>query len=260
MSQGIYADGRTYELPSTWTPAELPVLEFATAQALIAVGAGAGNPDTVRKQLVKYFDPNGKYAGALFNTIGPSPNAPNDITPADLLAVTTLSMSLDPRQIRQLLEPTTKRELVLRALQQIDSDIPIQELGSGEVDPRPMLNAVSDFYREVRSTPKPTSTRWVFASKLAARKRSNLLPVRDNVVCKFLAGERNLNRTTIGSHDIDLQVFGYLMSHARVRDALDHWWSELRAEHGSILDDVTPLRILDVALWNAGIAAGYAES
>jgi len=260
MSQGIYADGRTYDLPSTWTRAELPVLEFATAQALVAVGAGAGNPDTVRKQLVRYFDPNGKYTGALFNTIGPSQNAVDDITPADLLAVTTLSMTLDPRQIRQLLEPTSKRELVLRALQQIDTDIPVQELGSGGVDPRPMLNAVSDFYREVRSTPNPTSTRWVFASKLAARKRPNLLPVRDNVVCKFLAGERSLNRTTIGSHDIDLQVFGYLMSHARVRDALDHWWSELRTEYGPILDDVTPLRILDVALWNAGIAAGYAES
>ncbi|WP_345525449.1 DUF6308 family protein [Nocardioides endophyticus] len=259
MSRGVYADGRTYELPANWTPAEPAVLEVATAQALAALGAGAGEPDKVRRSLVKYFDPDGKYAGALFSTIGPSQSSADDITAADLLAVTTLSMTLDPRQIRQLLDPSSKRTQVLRALRQIDTSIPVQDLGSGGLDPRPMLSAISDLYRELRATPKPSSTRWVFASKLAARKRPNLLPVRDNVVCKFLAGERNLSHTTVGSHDIDLQIFGYLMSHPRVRDALGHWWSELHAEHGSVVDDVTPLRLLDVALWNAGIASGYAK-
>ncbi len=48
------------------------------------------------------------------------------------------------------------------------------------------------------------------------------------------------------------------MSHPRVREALNHWWAELRSEYGSATETLTPLRLLDVTLWNAGIASGYA--
>ncbi len=135
--------------------------------------------------------------------------------------------------------------------------VPVQELGSRGMDTRGLLGAVTDLYREVRSAPEPTSNRWVFASKLAARKRPSLLPVRDNVVCRFLGGARNIRDTALGSHDIDLQVFGYLMSAPQIQNALENWRSELTSEYGKQIDEVTTLRLLDVALWNAGIAQGY---
>lgn len=257
MGQGIYLDGRTFDLPGDWVPAEPAVLDLALGQASIALGIGRLDPVTVRKRLFAYFNPESKFAGALFNTVDGPSNAQDDVTAADLLAVTTLSIELDPRQIRQLTEAGIKRSQVLRALGKIDPAVPIEELGSGGMDTRFLLGAVSDFYREVRSTPKSSSNRWVFASKLGARKRPRLLPVRDNVVCKFLGGVHNIRDTSLGSHDIDLQVFGYLMSAPEIQQALHDWWAELRSEYGRQLDDVPPLRLLDVALWNAGIAQGY---
>lgn len=72
-----------------------------------------------------YFNPDDKYAGALFSAIGPTEDASDDITAADLLAVTTPSITLDARQVRQLLAPGLKRQQVLRALRQIEATIPI---------------------------------------------------------------------------------------------------------------------------------------
>jgi len=91
MPQGTYADGRTFTLPTPWVPVAQSVFAGATSQALAALGALAGaDRDRVREGLVAYFNPDGKYAGALFNAIAGTECAPDEITAADLLAVSTL--------------------------------------------------------------------------------------------------------------------------------------------------------------------------
>jgi Family of unknown function (DUF6308) len=56
---------------------------------------------------------------------------------------------------------------------------------------------------------------WVTASKLCARKRPDLFPVRDRIVCEYLGLLKN------GNYQVDWQVFRYLISQRDVRDAID---------------------------------------
>ena len=98
--------------------------------------------------------------------------------------------------------------------------------------------------------------RWVFASKLAARKRSELFPVRDQVVCKYLSNSRRLTRTGVGNFTTDIQLFAYLMTNQHLRTRLHQLADHLQNARG-IDGSVSLLRILDVALWMAGSAAGY---
>src|SRR4051812_29206016 len=83
---------------------------------------------------------------------------------------------------------------------------------------------------------------WVTASKLCARKRPRLFPVRDRVV--------TVNRLKLG-HDalLDWAAYRQIMTNAEVQQAL----AALVAQAGEgseavqILDP--PLKVLDAALW-----------
>jgi len=89
--------------------------------------------------------------------------------------------------------------------------------------------------------------RWVFASKLAARKRPELFPVRDQVVCRYLADTRRLTKTGVGTFTTDIQVFAHLMSNTAVRARLRQLADHLGKSRG-VGGEVSLLRILDVAL------------
>jgi hypothetical protein len=267
MSRGRYHDpDRSYVLPDHWPAVDeldSSLLDACLDRALAAVGGAGRSAQPAERSLRAYFNPDGEYAGALFNTIPDDDGYDLDdrVVAADLLAVTTLSMKLSARLVRQLLEDREKQHRVRSQLRQIPRNRPIAELGSGDDEAAPasvrILAAMDDLQSELRRTPSPSSNKWVFASKLAARKRPELFPVRDNVVCRYLAGSRTLRRGHIGSFRTDLQVFAFLMSCRDLRTSLASHRDMLVHHYGSRIDAVPDLRLLDCALWMTGVAAGY---
>ena len=250
-SVGTYADGRTYQLPQSWKPLNPAVLQIALDRSLSALSTAGTHLTPAVERLRVYYDPRKNYAGALVSTIEPNPE--DEITAADLLAVTTLSMEIPAVAVRRLLDPQDEgRRIIRRRLQEIPFGLSITSLDCA--DPRVTVakEAMRQLHDEIRTllaTDRRASNRWVFASKLCARKRPSLFPVRDNKVCQYLAGGKLQRGAGMSQFDNDIQVFGYLMSHQQVRDVIASIRSTLESE-GALLDR-TDLRLLDVTLWTA---------
>lgn len=97
------------------------MLETALAQAVAAVAGKKAYDD-----LARYYDRSGSYAGTLFTDA--APNVPDSIEAADLYAVTTLSMVLDARHGRLLLDEGRIRAGVRSQLQKLCSTLAITDL------------------------------------------------------------------------------------------------------------------------------------
>lgn len=247
-NRAIYGDGRPFDLPDHWEAVHTEVLDTAVAQARKAL-----NGDCATDRVAPCFDRNSSYCGTLFLDI--EPNAPDLIEPSDLYAVTTLSMDLDPRHGRLLLGRGEVREGVRRELRAISPSLPIQYLDVAPEGSVETLLRMWELHSRLSHLLGDTSTWWVFAAKLAARKRPYLFPVRDNLVAQYLAGGRPLRRNDgwPGDFSVDIQVYGYLMTHPAVRADLTALANSLaerkvQAEH-------IDLRLLDIALWMAAVGA-----
>ena len=252
VSRGEYADGRTYALPPSWRPLETVVRDVAVERTLAALGPTKTPGRSPIERQRSYYDPNGNYAGALMSTIEPNPV--DELTAADLFAVTTLSMTIPALAARRLLDPRDeRRRTIQRRLSEIPYGLPITSLDSEDTQVVTAKKAMWELHNEIRTLMAPetsNSNRWVFAAKLCARKRPWLFPVRDNRVCEYLAANRNLRRGAgMSQFDNDLQLFGYLMSNNAITDELARLRRTLEGE-GLRLDD-TDLRLLDVVVWTA---------
>ena len=86
---------------------------------------------------------------------------------------------------------------------------------------------------------------WVTASKLCARKRPDLFPVRDSVVCGLLElSGRSQN------YEVDWQVYRGIIQNDEVRRRIDAVVDEASSREGvNIGHPNRRLRHLDVALW-----------
>lgn len=243
--QGQYGsnDGRTFTLPEGWVPAADEVLATAREQTLAAVTG-----DASCERLARYYDRNGSYAGTLF--IDAEPNDSFDIGAADLYAVTTLSMDLNARQGRLLLDVGDVRAGVLRQLRNLDPSLPITDLEHGQGGSAETLQRMYELHHRFRTLLADEGNRWVFAAKLCARKRPRLFPVRDNLVCTYLSAGRPLKSGDgwPGDFSVDIQVYAYLTTLPQVRSALSWLRAELTDKRGVQLDD-GDLRLLDSALW-----------
>lgn len=219
---------------------------------MAALSAATGPAKSPLERLRVYYDPNGNYAGALMSTIEPNPH--DELTAADLFAVTTMSMTIPALAARRLLDPNDeRRRIIQRRLSEIPFGLPITSLDSVDPQVAAAKNAMWDLHNEIRTVMAPEtsdSNRWVFAAKLCARKRPYLFPVRDNQVCAFLAKDRKLRRGVgMSQFDNDLQIFGYLMSSEPIKAELASLRETLERD-GLRVDD-TDLRLLDVVLWTA---------
>ena len=110
---------------------------------------------------------------------------------------------------------------------------------------------MAEFYEAVkiclRRAGARTSNPWVTASKICARKRPHLFPVRDNVVLDFLG----LPKT----YPVDWPAFQALVSDRESLIALTGHVRGLRGKEGvDVGDELHLLRHLDVALWMHAIA------
>jgi len=214
-----------------WT-VDTQAIATATAAARRVVSA----PDLV-DNLARYYDEGTDYAGATFLDI--QPNDQGRVTPADLLAITTLSVSAMPSAIRRILS-AEGQERLSHLLDQIPIDL---ALGAENVSVH--ADAMAEFYLEVKhQLRRATSARsnpWVTASKLCARKRPRLFPVRDREVIRLLGLKAN--------YATDWPVFAALISDDSITSPLQQAVAEAQRRGANVGDQDQLLRHLDVALW-----------
>ncbi|WP_226346029.1 DUF6308 family protein [Agilicoccus flavus] len=222
-------------VPQDWRNAE-PFYRSAAERVRTALA----DPRTPER-LTRYYNRGGDFAGASF--LGLGENDPARIGEADLLAATLLEAPVSALMARALLKdgPTRDRVHELLSPERLPLDARLED-----VTP-PVLAAMDELYTTLRAVvPPPTDryqTGWTTAAKICARKRPDLFPVRDEVVCRYLG-------LWPSRYQVDWQVFHTVMADPRVRDELDRLVS--RADESDTVDvgrQDARLRHLDVVLW-----------
>lgn len=209
----------------------------AKRQALL--GLSTEGPVPVGERLAAYYDIDGNYVGATFSEL--APNEWLDLTAADLHATSLMSVDIGPRATRRLLTGPN-RAWVISALR----SIPDHDLLTADTE---TLEAMYDFYLAVKDALSSTTAKnpnpWVTASKLCARKRPPLFPVRDRNVC------RHLGILKLGDVRADLQVFRALVQDDDVRRAIEVLPEAAQVASGDreLAMESSDLRLLDAALW-----------
>lgn len=212
-----------------------PVINRAREQALNALQ----DPDTPRR-VAQFYDPETNYAGATFAQL--EPRDQKAVTAADLLATTTLSVKVPPRAVRRFLEDRETASQLSTALAGLPS-CGLEETTAEDFGP------MCSFYDLVKTSLARAGVRWsnpwVTASKVSARKRPDLFPVRDRVVCNFLGIER------LGDRARDWMVFRHLLRDDEIITKLGELPDLARRAYASspLPLDSQPLRLLDAALW-----------
>ncbi|GAA2745327.1 hypothetical protein GCM10009868_26390 [Terrabacter aerolatus] len=220
-----------------WSRPTQERLSHAKSQALEAL-----SPERSGWRLRRYYDAAGDYAGASFVSMGM--NDPRVIAPDDLFAVTLLSVGVPAGAARLLTEEGETKEAVNEALRAL-ATASLQHVDEDG------LHDMEVFYRHVKKALAKArvenSNPWVTASKLCARKRPDLFPVRDNVVCELLG------LLPKGDYQVDWQVFRHLMADSEILDAIAMaTGAATEGTDGSVLVvDQEPLRVLDAALWSS---------
>jgi hypothetical protein len=236
-------DPRTDATPSDWPNPDPRLVAKAHAAALAALE----DTELAAQRLGRYYAPFGDYAGATFLTAAPNDTA--EITAGDLFAVTLLNVRIRASAARRLLDDEQHRSALHRCLQAVPAEA---ELANAEWD---TLRLACGLYEQVkRVLAKPEAARpdpWVTASKLCARKRPNLLPVRDTKVRALLG---------MGpSHGYRLQwlVYRELLRDVELMGLLGQATSGATTPGGALVTIIDPpLRIFDVALWMHAISLG----
>lgn len=172
--------------------------------------------------VARYLDPKRMYAQDQFDRMAEGPA--NQVTPADLLAVTLLDLSTPVAMVRELLSPDYGGEGTI--------DVSLAAMPS-EVD---LWDADDDTLRHAYSAWEAIirlrGVGPVRASKVLARKRPRLIPIWDHVVADFFG-----NPDTVW---------------ASMRDALQD--GSLRERLWALRPDdwppsMTLLRLIDIGAW-----------
>lgn len=192
--------------------------------------------------LTYYYTP-GNFTGAHFESLGSGHASLNVIGAADLLAVSTLAVSVPAQASIAILEEAAEDFNALLEL------IPNRELSSlSESEYNEYLgpqSAAQQLWDMLRRNGDGES-RWgigsTIASKIMARKRPHLIPIEDSVVNGVIGLRRN--------------------------DSWKLWWQELREDQyltslagrlraAADLPYLSTLRIFDVILWMTGKNYGH---
>ena len=191
-------------------------------------------------RFVEYYSIDSDFAGALF--LGLEPNEPDRFTVTDLFAVSTLEVSIPARGARRFLVEPTEQDEIDKALRSLPVG-PLEKVDDAD------LVVMQEAYTRIKMALHPhgakTSNRWVTASKLVARKRPDLFPVRDRMVAGYLEFDK------LKTVEQEYAVFRDLMSRADIRERIADVEEGLkkRASGGGLIVESEPLRLLDVALW-----------
>lgn len=182
--------------------------------------------------LSAYFDPDGTFAGRLFDDLGDNP--PYAISRDDLLAVSLLDVRFRPVALRALLD---SRPLVAM-LCEIPVGVPLWE-----ADDAVLYGKADPLWRSLVAI---AGIGWVISGKLLARKRPDLIPIVDSVV-----------KATIGPDESPRQDYW-----SGVRIAMSDPARRRRVEdlRPAGTGGVSLLRLLDVLVWMHGRNARTAQA
>jgi hypothetical protein len=173
----------------------------------------------------------GGYTGARFNAFaggGDRPDTVDRFTADDLVAVSLLSVDIPGRAALEILE--TRTRVLNSLLQQIPYDISLADAEES------LIRKESAAWKLWEDLVEIHQVGWVTASKLLARKRPHLLPVYDNVVKDALRP---------GPEGFWKSLHEELR---RDKQALVGRLEMIRSQSG-IGDDISLLRVFDVAVW-----------
>jgi len=229
------------KLPPGWEPASTDVLERTVELALRALQTSGPTP--VQERFAAYYAVLGNYAGASFLDV--APNEASAFTAADLFAVSLLSVEVGPQAARRILGETEPAATLRRRLAEyhLPSNATLQTANEQT------LLAMAGLHLDVKKVLAPVkaarSNAWVTASKLCARKRPQLFPVRDRVICKYLGLGSN--------YEVDWQAFRHLLRQPEVTSAIQAAVNATDLDESNVVLDSIPLRLLDVALWTYAI-------
>jgi len=226
------------DVPEGWPRDACQVAEDVKGKVLEALRSDGASPAPGR--LVGFYDCDGNYAGASF--AGLQPADLSDFTASDLLATMLLSVRIMPGATRRILLQGPVRTRLLSKLRAVPN---IELSAAGNRD----LQAMACLYEEVKQSLSAPATlvknSWVTASKLCARKRPDLFPVRDTIVCDYL------DLTSFENYQMDWLVFRCLMRDQEIIWAIDAIANALGdyAATRNLHIDKSRLRLLDAALW-----------
>ena len=128
--------GEDAMIPDGWQPPPPDLAADAKQKAMEALRSDG--PHAAQHRLARFYDTNGDYAGASFAQLGPI-----DITPADLLATTLLSVRIRPGAARRMLDRGDTRNTLLRKLRDLP-DCDLANAGS------PALTAMEGLHEAVK--------------------------------------------------------------------------------------------------------------
>jgi hypothetical protein len=185
-----------------------------------------------------YYATNGRkptYTGRHFETLGGGgdrPDVANSVTADDVLAVQSLSMRIRPATIRLLVQGETSKALEAQ-LALIPIDVHLRDATDDHVGADSPAAGLYALLRKIDRVGPVT------ASKLLARKRPHLIPVRDSVV---------QGMWTWSGRDYWTAVRGEL------NGGLYEVLNSARREAG-LTEATSILRVFDVGLWTAGVSS-----
>ena len=173
-----------------------------------------------------YFDPAYGFAGHTFDDLGGG-QPPDEVTVADLMAVTLLDISWSPRAVRLLLGEHRQRMSDL--LRGIGDDIDLWDADDEKVA---AADKAWDFLVDDLPYVGP-----VTAGKLLARKRPRLVPIYDQVIGRWLPYLCNVGFW---------ETLRATLADSGLRDEIKAVRPHAETE------GVALLRLLDVAVWMTG--------
>jgi hypothetical protein len=193
--------------------------------------------ETAQGLLERYYavrkDGTPGYTGSRFEAIASLNSDPNTLGPADLVAVSALSVNIPSRAAIRLLDESNASR-ISGLLRMIPSDVHIVD-----IKPEDLAGncAANQLWTELRSGRDGIGrTR---ASKLLASKRPRLIPIWDS----FVESATGLDTTDYW------RKFQIVL---RADDAaIWRWLKQLKHDVAAIPAEVTPLRVLDVLLWKS---------
>lgn len=172
----------------------------------------------VRPAVAAYFDPAEGFAGMTFATLGDNP--PDQLTAADLLAVSLLDITWRPDVVRRLLG--ADRDRFAGLLAGISTGVDLWQATDAD------LGAVDLAWDTLLDIPGVGTAS---AAKLLARKRPRLCPITDKVVIR-----------AAGLPGLTWEVLRCLLQDPGAR-------AEVEALRPPEAAGASLLRILDVAIW-----------
>ena len=234
----------TYDQRFTAVPDGWEEMSEALFQHAYEATWAALRHERVVERVAAYYSRERDFAGATFLAVGPV--EPHRFTTGDLLALTMLQVQASPAVVRRLTEPSRTRAVLERMLSHehlpADSDLALADTAT-LVDMAALHGAVK---QALSATESPDANPWVTASKLTARKRPDLFPVRDSVV----SGHLGLNTGGKQNYEVDWQVFRRLLQDDGIRAGLDQVVDEAARRPGVVVGSPNRrLRHLDVVLW-----------